>query len=78
MLNDPTTPRRLEGFERYLTWWVLACMVAGLALGRGLPGLTATLSGLEFREGSRVNLPIAILIWLMIYPMMLRIEFKAV
>ena len=78
MLNDTTPPRRLEGFERYLTWWVLACMVAGLALGRGFPGLTATLSGLEFREGSRVNLPIAILIWLMIYPMMLRIEFKAV
>jgi ACR3 family arsenite transporter len=71
-------PKRLDIFERYLTVWVLACMVAGVALGRLFPAATAAISAFEFGTGSHVNVVIAILIWLMIYPMMLRIEFNAV
>jgi arsenite transporter len=68
-------PRRLAFFERYLTVWVFLCMVAGVALGKLAPGLTASLSKLEFGQGSQVNVPIAVLIWLMIFPMMLKIDF---
>lgn len=68
-------PKRLNLFERYLTVWVLVCMVVGVALGKFLPDVTATLSAMEFGEGSQVNVPIAILIWLMIFPMMLKIDF---
>ncbi|HXH27447.1 MAG TPA: ACR3 family arsenite efflux transporter, partial [Candidatus Polarisedimenticolia bacterium] len=67
-------PKRLDVFARYLTLWVAACMVAGVLLGHGLPALTGALRALEFGEGSRINIPIAVLIWLMIYPMMLRID----
>ncbi|MBE2215186.1 MAG: ACR3 family arsenite efflux transporter [Opitutaceae bacterium] len=67
--------KRLDFFERYLSLWVLACMVVGVALGKLLPGLTATLSGWEFGTDSHVNIPIAVLIWLMITPMMLKIDF---
>lgn len=68
-------PKRLNFFERYLSLWVLICMVVGVALGKLLPGATATLSKLEFGQGSQVNIPIAVLIWLMIFPMMLKIDF---
>lgn len=70
-----TTAKRLDFFERYLSLWVLACMVVGVALGKLLPGVTVTLSSWEFGTGSHVNIPIAVLIWLMIYPMMLKIDF---
>ncbi|MGA7391581.1 MAG: hypothetical protein WBW78_02900, partial [Terrimicrobiaceae bacterium] len=63
-------PKRLDFFERYLSLWVFACMVVGVALGKLLPELTHKLSELEFGRGSHVNIPIAFLIWLMIYPMM--------
>lgn len=68
-------PKRLNLFERYLTLWVLICMVLGVALGKFLPDITAGLSRMEFGEGSQVNVPIAVLIWLMIFPMMLKIDF---
>jgi len=68
-------PKRLNVFERYLTVWVLICMVIGVALGKFLPEITASLSAMEFGKGSQVNVPIAILIWLMIFPMMLKIDF---
>jgi len=77
MNNDANTPKRLAFFERYLTVWVFLCMVAGVALGKLAPGLTASLSKLEFSQGSQVNVPIAVLIWLMIYPMMLKVDFGA-
>ena len=67
--------KRLDFFERYLSFWVLGCMLVGVGLGRLLPGFTSTLSGWEFGRASHVNIPIAVLIWLMIYPMMLRIDF---
>jgi len=74
---NTSAARRLGFFERYLSLWVLACMSAGVALGTGFPSLTATLSRWEFGRDSRVNIPIAILLWLMIYPMMLKIDFGA-
>jgi ACR3 family arsenite transporter len=67
--------KRLNFFERYLTLWVAACMVIGVALGKLLPGAVGALRTLEFGEGSRINAAIAVLIWLMIYPMMLKIDF---
>jgi ACR3 family arsenite transporter len=67
--------KRLNFFERYLTLWVACCMVVGVLLGKLLPGATNALRRLEFGEGSQINVPIAILIWLMIYPMMLKIDF---
>ena len=73
-----STAKRLSVFERYLTVWVGLCMVAGVALGKLLPGLTDSLRKTEFGEGSHINVPIAILIWLMIYPMMLKIDFTSI
>lgn len=70
--------RRLRPFERYLSLWVALCMVIGIALGKLLPGLTDTLRRLEFGGGSQINIPIALLIWLMIYPMMLKVDFASV
>lgn len=69
--------KRLNFFERYLSLWVLVCMVVGVGLGKLMPGATAGLSKLEFGEGSQVNVPIAVLIWMMIYPMMLKVDFTA-
>ena len=71
----PAAAKRLDFFERYLTAWVFVCMIVGVALGKLLPGAVAGLSKLEFGQGSQVNVPIAILIWLMIYPMILQIDF---
>ncbi len=70
-------PKRLAFFERYLSLWVFLCMVAGVILGKSAPDLTARLSHWEFGQGSQVNVPIAVLIWLMIYPMMLKVDFSA-
>src|SRR3972149_5777264 len=70
--------RRMNVFERYLSAGVALCMVLGVALGRLLPGAVGALRGLEFGEGSQINIPIAVLIWLMIYPMMLRIDFTSI
>lgn len=71
------TPKRLAFFERYLTVWVFVCMIVGVALGKLAPDLTTALSRFEFGEGSQVNVAIAVLIWLMIYPMMLKVDFTA-
>jgi ACR3 family arsenite transporter len=70
--------KRLAVFERWLSLWVALCMVAGIALGKLLPGFTDALRRLEIGEGSQINLPIAVLLWLMIYPMMLRIDLASV
>jgi len=72
----PQRPR-LNLFERYLTLWVGLCMLAGLALGKGLPGAVRVLRGMELGRGSQVNLPIAVLIWLMIVPMMMKVDFAS-
>ncbi|MEW5764360.1 MAG: ACR3 family arsenite efflux transporter [Acidobacteriota bacterium] len=70
--------KRLNRFERYLTLWVALCMVAGVGIGKLAPGLVDALRRMEFGEGSQINIPIAVLIWLMIYPMMLKIDFTSI
>ena len=70
--------KRMNVFERYLTLWVALCMVVGVVLGKAFPGLIAALRGMEFGSGSHINIPIAVLIWLMIYPMMLKIDFASI
>ncbi len=62
-------------FERYLTVWVILCMIAGVLVGKFLPGIPAFLGQFEYAE---VSIPIAILIWLMIYPMMLKVDFQSI
>ncbi len=78
MDRPASSPKRLAFFERYLTVWVLVCMVIGVGVGKLLPGMTASLSKLEFGQGSQVNVPIGVLLWLMIYPMMLKVDFSAI
>jgi len=70
--------KRMNVFERYLSLWVAACMVLGVVIGKGSPGIVGAVRGLQFGEGSQINIPIAILIWLMIYPMMLKIDFASI
>jgi ACR3 family arsenite transporter len=70
-------PKRLSGFERYLSVWVALCMVAGVLLGKAVPALANGLRGLEFGPGSQINVPIAVLIWLMITPMMMKVDFAS-
>ena len=77
-LAQPSPPKRLAFFERYLTIWVLLCMMVGVVFGKLLPDLTAALSKLEFSRGSQVNVPIGVLLWLMIYPMMLKVDFGSI
>ena len=62
-------------FEKYLSLWVLLCIVAGVALGRWLPVIPETLGRWEYAS---VSLPVALLIWQMIYPMMLKVDFRSV
>src|SRR5580765_5235956 len=71
-------PKRMNVFERYLSLWVALCMAAGVILGKLLPGAVHALQGMELGSGSQINIPIAILIWLMIYPMMLKIDFGSI
>ena len=70
--------KRLHFFERYLTLWVALCMAAGIAFGKAAPNAVASVRGLEFGRGSQVNLPIAVLIWLMIVPMMMKVDFASI
>ncbi len=61
-------------FERYLTVWVFLCIVAGIALGQLLPGLFEAIGRMEF---ANVNLPVGLLIWIMIIPMLVKVDFTA-
>ena len=70
--------RGLGTFERYLSVWVALCMVAGVGLGKLLPSAVTGLRGIEVGKGSQINGPIAVLIWLMITPMMMRVDFSSV
>ncbi len=70
--------KQLNIFERYLSLWVALCMVAGIAVGKLFPGFVDVLRSLEFGSESQINIPIAVLIWLMIYPMMLKVDFTSI
>lgn len=74
MSNSATPAKKIAFFERYLSLWVAICILVGLLLGYIAGDSMQWLSGLEVY---RVNLPIAVLIWLMIYPMMLQIDFSS-
>lgn len=71
-------PKRLNVFERYLTLWVGICMIAGILVGKAVPGLVDALRKMEFGSGSQINVPIAVLIWLMIIPMMMKVDFASI
>jgi ACR3 family arsenite transporter len=74
-LRSPTiAPPPMSVFERYLTVWVFLCIVAGIALGRLFPPLFQAVGRLEV---ARVNLPVGILIWVMIIPMLVKVDFGA-
>jgi ACR3 family arsenite transporter len=73
-----TNAERLNVFERWLSLWVALCMIVGVALGKLFPAFTDALRSLEFGASSQINVPIAVLLWLMIYPMMLRIDLASV
>ena len=62
-------------FEKYLTVWVILCMAVGVLIGQFLPAIPAFLGRFEY---ANVSIPIAILIWLMIYPMMLKVDFQSI
>lgn len=70
-----TTPSAgISSFERNLTWWVLGCIIVGIGLGKLWPQFFHAVGALKLAE---VNLPVAILIWLMIIPMLIKIDFSA-
>jgi arsenite transporter len=75
---ENNAPRRLHLFERFLTLWVALCMLLGVLLGSAAPAAVAALRTLEFGRASQINAPIAVLIWLMIVPMMMKVDFGAV
>ncbi len=76
--TDATIPKRLNIFERYLSLWVGACMVVGIIIGKLMPGSIDTMRRMEFGQGSQINIPIAVLIWLMIIPMMMKVDFASI
>jgi len=71
-MNRAAAP--MSVFERYLTVWVLLCIVTGIALGQFMPGVFQAVGRLEI---ARVNLPVGILIWVMIIPMLMKVDFGA-
>ena len=70
-----TESKKMSFFDRYLSLWVALCIVAGIAVGKFLPGIPEALGQLEY---ANVSIPIAILIWIMIFPMMLKIDFRSI
>lgn len=65
----------MKSFEKYLTIWVALCIAVGIAIGKFIPAIPETLGQFEY---ANVSIPVAILIWLMIYPMMLKVDFHSV
>ena len=65
----------ISSFQKNLTWWVLGCMAAGVVIGRFIPGVPVLLNKLQI---AGISLPIAVLIWVMIYPMMMKVDFQSV
>ena len=72
--DTPTKPAALGLFGRYLTLWVALCIVVGIALGQALPGLFRAIGAATV---ANINLPVAVLVWLMIVPMLLKIDLAA-
>ncbi|WP_175922908.1 ACR3 family arsenite efflux transporter [Burkholderia latens] len=72
--RDAVAKPAINFFERYLTVWVALCIVAGIALGQMLPGVFQRIGRIEY---ARVNLPVGLLIWVMIVPMLVKVDFGA-
>ena len=73
-LAETPTPAPMSVFERYLTLWVFLCIVAGVVLGQWFPGLFQAVGRMEVAQ---VNLPVGLLIWVMVIPMLLKVDFSA-
>src|SRR5476651_131564 len=73
-MSETTLAPAMGTFERYLTLWVALCIIAGIALGQAIPGVFHALGEATVAQ---VNLPVAILVWLMIVPMLLKIDLGA-
>ena len=74
MQNQPKPQQQMSAFERYLSFWVLLCIIAGIVLGQWKPTFFQQLGDVSIAQ---INLPVAVLIWLMIIPMLLKIDFKS-
>lgn len=68
-------PKGIGFFEEYLTLWVLICIIIGIAIGEWVPAFPDTISEWEY---ANVSLPVAVLIWIMIYPMMVKVDFASI
>ncbi|MHB1153463.1 MAG: ACR3 family arsenite efflux transporter [Eubacteriales bacterium] len=73
MINEKK--QEIGFFEKYLTLWVLLCMIAGILIGKFLPDVPKFLGKFEYAS---VSIPVAVLIWIMIYPMMMKVDFKSI
>ncbi|CAM5346642.1 ACR3 family arsenite efflux transporter [Rhodanobacter lindaniclasticus] len=73
-MQAEAAPARLGGFERWLSLWVVLCIGAGVVLGRIMPGVFHALGRFEF---AHINLAVGVLIWVMIVPMLMRVDFRA-
>lgn len=74
-MNEQAKKSGISFFETYLTVWVALCMVVGVLIGKYLPAIPSFLGRFEYAS---VSAPIAVLIWLMIYPMMMKVDFKSI
>lgn len=72
---EPSHQSSISFFEKNLTYWVALCMVAGILIGKFLPEVPRFLARFEY---AKVSIPIAVLIWLMIYPMMMKVDFASI
>jgi ACR3 family arsenite transporter len=75
MMTEKNKDTGISFFEKYLTVWVALCMVSGILIGKFLPAIPDFLAKLEY---ANVSIPVAVLIWVMIYPMMMKVDFKSV
>lgn len=73
-MTEVEAKSKISSFERNLTWWVLGCIVVGILLGKLAPTFFQAIAEIKIAE---VNLPVAVLIWLMIIPMLLKVDFTA-
>ncbi len=71
----PDTTLKIGFFDKYLTLWVILCMVAGVLIGKFFPSIPSFLGQFEY---AKVSIPIAVLIWLMIWPMMMKVDFASI
>ena len=75
MISTEKKKSAISVFQKYLTLWVLLCMAVGILIGQFLPQIPTFLNRFEY---ARVSIPMAILIWLMIYPMMMKVDFRSI